>query len=67
MKKERDELIAEVEKLRKSEEEVRTSFEETKSKLKGSSNLRNCMSIRSNSVLETDKKSKQVDDYFRMN
>ena len=33
MKKERDELVAELEKLRKSEEEVRTSFEETKSKL----------------------------------
>ena len=34
--------------------------DETKSKLKGSINLRHCMSISSNSVLETDKKSKQV-------
>ena len=33
MKKERDELVAELEKLRKSEEEVKISFEETKSKL----------------------------------
>ena len=34
--------------------------DETKSKLKGSINLKHCMSISSNSVLETDKKSKQV-------
>ena len=34
--------------------------DETKSKLKGSINLRHCMSISSNSVLETEKKSKQV-------
>lgn len=34
--------------------------DDTKSKLKGSINLRHCMSISSNSVLETDKKSKQV-------
>lgn len=34
--------------------------DDTKSKLKGSINLSHCMSISSNSVLETDKKSKQV-------
>jgi hypothetical protein len=33
MKKERDELAAEVERLSKAEEEVKASFEETKSKL----------------------------------
>ena len=34
--------------------------DETKSKLKGSIDLRHCMSISSNSVTEADKKSKQV-------
>ena len=36
--------------------------DETKSKLKGSINLKHCMSISSNFVMETDKKSKQVRD-----
>ena len=34
--------------------------DQDKAKLKGSINLRHCMSISSNSVVEADKKSKQV-------